>query len=130
MGSRRKRRTTTINIIPLVDVLMVLLFFLLVSMQFKDVKTLNISLPEIKTAGENKLGKELQIAINQEGLFYLNNQEVEYEELEAALQLASRLNNDQSVLLIADENSYLKNVTQVIDLCRSLNLNKFRLQSR
>jgi biopolymer transport protein ExbD len=130
MVTRRKRLKAQINIIPLVDVLMVLLFFLLVSMQFKDQKALNINLPKIETAGENKIKKELLIGVDKEGTFFLNNQPVTIDELEAALKVASSINSEQSVLLMADEESYLKNVTQLIDLCRKVNLKKFKLQSR
>ena len=50
----RRRRRPMINIVPLVDVLTVLLFFFLVTMQFKQVSTLNIMVPKI-------LGKTLVV---------------------------------------------------------------------
>ena len=38
-----RRRPPSINIVPLVDVLTVLLFFFMVTMQFKQSSTLNIT---------------------------------------------------------------------------------------
>ena len=68
----RRRRRPTINIVPLVDVLTVLLFFFLVTMQFKQVSTLNITVPKIETAGKNEIEERIVIAVSPEGEFYTN----------------------------------------------------------
>ena len=126
----RRRRRPTINIVPLVDVLTVLLFFFLVTMQFKQVSTLNITVPKIETAGENEIEEQIVIAVSPEGEFYLNDQPVENEVLVAAMKLAGELTPNMPVLLIADEEVPLKFVTEVMDVCRTYQLNKIRLQSR
>lgn len=127
---RRRRRPPAINIVPLVDVLTVLLFFFLVTMQFKQVSTLNITVPKIETAGENEIQEQIVIALSPEGEIYLNDRPVKKAELEAAMKLAGELTPDLPVLLIADEEVPLKYVTEVMDVCRSHQLNKIRLQSR
>lgn len=127
---QRRRRTPTINIVPLVDVLTVLLFFFLVTMQFKQVSTLNITVPKIETAGENEIAEQIVIAVSPEGEFFLNDRSVYREQLDEAMRLAGELTPDMPVLLIADENVPLKNVTEVMDICRANQLNKIRLQSR
>ena len=126
----RRRRRPTINIVPLVDVLTVLLFFFLVTMQFKQVSTLNITVPKIETAGENEIEERIVIAVSPEGDFYLNDQAVDKTMLVAAIKLAGELTPNLPVLLIADEEVSLKFVTEVMDVCRSYKLNKIRLQSR
>ena len=126
----RKRRTPTINIVPLVDVLTVLLFFFLVTMQFKQVSTLNITVPKIETAGENEIQERIVIALSPEGETFLNDRPVEKAQLEAAMKLAGELTPDLPILLIADEEVSLKHVTEVMDVCRSHQMNKIRLQSR
>jgi biopolymer transport protein ExbD len=127
---RRRRRPPAINIVPLVDVLTVLLFFFLVTMQFKQVSTLNITVPKIETAGENEIQEQIVIALSPEGDVFLNDRPVEKAQLEAAMELAGNLTPDMPVLLIADENVPLRYVTEVMDVCRSHQLNKIRLQSR
>ena len=119
-----------INIVPLVDVLTVLLFFFLVTMQFKQVSTLNITVPKIETAGENEIEERIVIAVSPEGEFYLNDRAVEKAVLAAAMKLAGELTPNIPVLLIADEEVPLKFVTEVMDVCRTYQLNKIRLQSR
>jgi biopolymer transport protein ExbD len=120
----------TINIVPLVDVLTVLLFFFLVTMQFKQVSSLNITVPKIETAGENEIAEQIVIALSPEGELYLNDQPLAKQQFENAVKLAGELTPDIPVLLIADENVPLKYVTEVMDICRSNQLNKIRLQSR
>lgn len=126
----RRRRSPTINIVPLVDVLTVLLFFFLVTMQFKQVSSLNITVPKIETAGENKITEQIVIALSPEGELYLNERAVDKAQLESAIKLAGELTPDMPVLLIADEEVALKRVTEVMDICRTNQLNKIRLQSR
>lgn len=126
----RRRRSPAINIVPLVDVLTVLLFFFLVTMQFKQVSSLNITVPEIETAGENEIREQIVIALSPEGDCFLNDQPVAKAQLAEAMKVAGELTPDLPVLLIADEAVPLKNVTEVMDICRSNQLNKIRLQSR
>ncbi|MGB0289652.1 MAG: ExbD/TolR family protein [Opitutales bacterium] len=127
---QRRRQGPTINIVPLVDVLTVLLFFFLVTMQFRQVTALNITAPEIETAGKNKIDEQVILAVDAEGAFFLNDQRLEKEALDAALQVAGEVTPEIPVLLIADEEAPLKHVTEVMDLCRKNRLNKIRLQSR
>ncbi|MDP4611252.1 MAG: biopolymer transporter ExbD [Opitutales bacterium] len=126
----RRRRQPTINIVPLVDVLTVLLFFFLVTMQFKQVSSLNITVPKIETAGKNDIKEQIVIAISPEGEVFLNDRSVAIDQLKAAMQIAGRTTPDMPVLLIADEDVPLKHVTEVMDVCRGNQLNKIRLQSR
>ncbi|NCG08941.1 MAG: biopolymer transporter ExbD [Verrucomicrobia bacterium] len=126
----RRRQRPAINIVPLVDVLTVLLFFFLVTMQFRQVTALNITAPEIETAGNNRIDEQVVLAVDAEGAFFLNDQRLEAEALEAALRLAGEVTPEIPVLLMADEDAPLKYVTEVMDLCRKNRLNKIRLQSR
>ena len=125
-----RRRNPSINIVPLVDVLTVLLFFFMVTMQFKQISALNITVPEIKTACKNEVKEQITIALSPLGEIYLNNQLIEMPQFEEAIKLAGELTPDLPILLVADEEVPLKHVTTVMDVCRSNKLNKIRLQSR
>lgn len=127
---KRRRHKAGINIVPLVDVLMVLIFFFLMTMQFRNMDVLNITPPKIETAGENQLTDQILIAVSPEGDFFLNNQLVTEQVLTQALTIAGEQNPDQAILLVSDEETPLKYVTRVMDLCRQNKLNKIRLKSR
>ena len=126
----RKRKRPRIDIVPLVDVLMVLIVFFLVTMQFKNLRALNLRMPKIETAGSNQLSNEIVLSLDRSGNYFLNNQPVSEEVLQDALRTASNLPKKPKVLLVADEEAPLKTVTRLIDLCRENGLDDFRLQSR
>lgn len=126
----RKRAKQTINVVPLMDVLTILIFFFLVSMQFKEMTTLNLTLPTIESAGKNEFPDKIQISIDEEGLVYLESQKVEIDELKAVISKLSDLSNDIPVLIRAHNQTPLETVTDVMDACRLNGLSKIRLQSR
>ena len=111
----RRRRRAEVNIVPLVDVLLVLIFFFVMTMQFRQPRVLNLELPEIETAGVNQDRDFLRLVIDPEGAFYLNEQPVNRDELRAALQVAGQANPDQPVLLAAHEETPLRILTEVMD---------------
>ena len=118
------------DVIPLIDVLMVLILFFLTSMQFQEVRALNVKLPKIDTAGSNKITNQLIVSVSKEGEYYLNGNKDDLEEIGKVMKTASELPQKPSVLVVADENVPLKHVTSVVDLCRNSGLDDFRLQSR
>ena len=126
----RKRREPRIDIVPLVDVLMVLIIFFLVTMQFQNLRALNIKLPEIESAGSNLMSNELVITIKREGEYFLNGSSVEKDSLSKVFASASQVSKSVKVLIVADEEVPLKHVTQIVDLCRLNGISDFRLQSR
>ena len=127
---KRRQRKLYVNILPLVDVLTVLLFFFIVTMQFKEIKVLNITMPEIKTAGINQIDEQILIAIDASGGLFYNGISVSNQQLSEALIATSKIKDDLSILIMADEATELKVITEVMDLCRNNQFNKIRLQSR
>jgi len=127
----RRRRKPDINIVPLVDVLTVLIFFFMMTMQFKAARTLDITPPKMETASGAGSATRLVVAIDKTGKYYLDDKEVTVEQLNVGLQkLAAQHGADATVLLLADQDTPLKDVTAVLDESRKLKLDKVRLQTR
>ena len=125
-----RRRSPRVDVIPLIDVLMVLILFFLTSMQFQEVRALNVKLPKIDSAGSNKVTNQLIVSVSKEGEYYLNGNKDNLSEIGKVMRRASDLPQKPSVLVVADEDVPLKHVTSVVDLCRNSGLDDFRLQSR
>ena len=125
-----RRKSPRVDVIPLIDVLMVLILFFLTSMQFQEVRALNVKLPKIDTAGSNKITNQLIVSISKQGEYYLNGNKDNLEEIGQVMKASASLLKKPSVLVVADENVPLKYVTEVVDLCRNSGLGDFRLQSR
>ena len=128
--SRPRRKKPEMNLLPLIDVLVMLIFFSLVTMQFRSATTLNITLPKVETAGKNEFKGSVTLSINKEGVITFNGQTVNEEQLIAALKEVKNIDKDIPVLIKADEDTPLKKLTFVWDACRKVGLNKHSLQSR
>jgi biopolymer transport protein ExbD len=125
-----RKRSPRVDVIPLIDVLMVLILFFLTSMQFQDLRALNVKLPKIASAGSNKITNQLIISVSKEGEYYLNGNKDDLEEIGKVFRSSTQLPKKPGVLVVADEDVPLKHVTKVVDLCRNSGLDDFRLQSR
>jgi biopolymer transport protein ExbD len=127
---KRRRRKAEINIVPLVDVLVVLIFFFLVSMQFRNLNLLNLTLPEIETAGKSEPETILRLAVDVEGQFFINGEAATDAEVIAFVERTGLEEPGIPVVIMADENSLLGKVTFLMDTCRKAGLEKVRLQAR
>ena len=126
----KRRKRPEMNLVPLIDVLVMLIFFAFVTMQFRSVANLNLTLPKVETAGKSEAKDAITISIDKDGNMAFNGKPARLEDLERLVPQVAGVSKDITVLLRADENSPLKNLTAVWDLCRKHGLNKIRLQSR
>ncbi len=126
----KRRKKPELMLVPLIDVLTMLVFFAFVSMQFKTVATLNITLPKVTTAGKNEFKGSVTIAIDKQGAMTFNGRPTSDFQLESLLEQVRSIDRNIPVLIQADENTPIKNVTFVMDACRRIGLNKFSLQAR
>ncbi len=127
---KRRRKRPELNLVPLIDVLVMIVFFAFVTMQFRTAATLNLTLPKVETAGKNDLAQTITIGIDNKGCFYFNGIGATPEELKTALLKQGQIDKMIPVLIRADETTELKKLTFIMDKCREAGLNKFRLQSR
>jgi biopolymer transport protein ExbD len=116
--------------VPLIDVLVMLVFFSFVTMQFRSSATLNITLPKVETAGKNEFKGLVTIGIASDGLLSFNGKEASEAQLTELLRQVRDLDKETPVLIRADETTPLKTLTFVMDACRKTGLNRFSLQSR
>jgi biopolymer transport protein ExbD len=126
----RRRRRPEINIVPLMDVLTILIFFFLVSMQFRERLALNLTLPKVETAGRNEFESPIVIGIDREGVMFFNGKEATEPQLQSLVKAIAAQTKDVTVLIKAHEDTPLNKVTFAMDACRKEGLNKIRLQSR
>jgi biopolymer transport protein ExbD len=118
------------NLLALIDVLVMLIFFAFVTMQFRSASTLNISVPKVETAGKNEFSGKVTIGVDKEGALTFNGRPVTVEQLLPLLEEVKKANKDTPVLVRADEVTQFKKVTEVWDTCRKLGLSKVVMQVR
>jgi len=127
---QKRRKRPELNLVPLIDVLVMLIFFAFVTMQFKSAATLNITLPKVETAGKNEFKGMVEISIDNKGVVSFNNKNILDEDLVGLLERVHNVDKDIPVLIKADETTQLKKLAFVMDACRKTGMNKFSLQSR
>lgn len=127
---QKRRKRPEMNLVPLIDVLVMLIFFAFVSMQFKQATTMNLTLPKVETAGKSELKDSLTISIGKEGSIDFNGQPASMETLAELVKNVGEISKDVTVVIRSDENTPLRFVTEAMDVCRKQGLNKIRLQSR
>jgi biopolymer transport protein ExbD len=128
--SQKRRKRPEMNLVPLIDVLVMLIFFAFVTMQFKSAATLNITLPKVETAGKNEFRGNVTISIDKDGSLTFNGKPVTDAQLPGVLQEVKKVDKDVTVLIRSDEKATLDRLTFVWDACRKVGLNKHSLQSR
>ncbi|MFZ5494018.1 MAG: ExbD/TolR family protein [Verrucomicrobiota bacterium] len=126
----KKRRRPEMNLVPLIDVLVMLVFFAFVTMQFRSMTTMNLTLPKVETAGKSEIKDSLTISITKEGGVDVNGRAASFEILDQLVREIGRVSKDITVVIRSDENTPLRFVTQAMDTCRKQGLNKIRLQAR
>ena len=127
---RRRHKRPELNLVPLIDVLVMLIFFAFVTMQFRSATMLNITLPKVETAGKNEFKGMVEISIDNKGVVSFNNKNILDEDLVGLLERVHNVDKDIPVLIKADETTQLKKLAFVMDACRKTGMNKFSLQSR
>lgn len=118
-GSRRD--DPEINLIPLIDVLLVILIFLMVTTTYARFSELQINLPEAQgdTAKEEPL--QLTVNISEQGRYEVNGAvlgEVGVESIVRALQAAAGPEKDPVVVISADARATHQSVVRVMDAAR------------
>ena len=126
----KKRKRPEMNLVPLIDVLVMLIFFAFVTMQFRTITTMNLTLPKVETAGKSELKESLTISITKEGAVDFNGKPATMEALEQLVRQVGSVTKDITVVIRLDENTPVKIMAEVMDICRKQGLNKIRLQSR
>ena len=123
----RRRRSTTVDITPLIDVVFLLLIFFMVSTTFERETEISIDLPEASGEKSEEKRDELVIAIDRKGVFYVNDQEVvntRIDTLKLAMRKAVAENREIPVIINADAKTPHQSVMTVMDAANQLGLRR------
>ncbi len=121
-----KRRTdlnTRLRITPLIDVVLLLLIFFLLTSSFVAPSSVNVDLPETKGASPSEKST-VRITISGEGQIYLNKNQVTLDELKTKL---SRTKN-RKIALYGDQNSSLGTFLDVWETLKQAGVNLFQVR--
>ncbi|MHC8318339.1 ExbD/TolR family protein [Pseudomonas sp. LB3P31] len=129
---RKPRETVDINLASLIDVVFILLLFFVVTTTFTRETQLRVDLPEAVsgTPDDDKQAKHLDVAINAEGSFSVNNQVLPKNDLGTlmeALQKESGGDTSLPLSISADGKTQHQSVITAMDAAGKLGFSHLRM---
>jgi biopolymer transport protein ExbD len=121
LRTTRGREDPEINLIPLIDVLLVILIFLMVTTTYQRVAELQITLPEADAEAPKDRPKEIQLGIDARGQYSIDRQVFQFTTAEAMADILRRAAGDSKdpvVVINADANSTHQTVIHAMEAAR------------
>ena len=124
------RQAPEINLIPFIDVLLVILIFLMISTTFTQYQELSITLPSVSGETATPTVKEIRIAVSKDGKYAINSVVVENKDLAERLQAIKGIPKADTsseiairVVISADAKASHQSVMQVLEVASLVGIN-------
>ena len=127
MNFRRGRREDypEINLIPFIDILLVIVIFLAVTTTYARFAELKINLPSSSAAPTPNQPKQIEVAVAENGRYQIDSNAIgdaSVETLAAALKKAAGDQRDPVIVINADARASHQSVVNVMDAARQVGL--------
>ena len=121
----KAQKTEGLNIIPFIDIILVLLAMVLSISTFVAHGEIKLELPKADSSTQTSDDKDkIQIAINTDNLFFLNGKASSLQEIQETLDLAHKTT---IIELKSDKEAKFDNFIKIIDILRKNNLENFHI---
>lgn len=118
----KKHSFKSINVVPFIDVMLVLLAIVLTTASFIAFQQFKVELPDTKhQQAIDDIEKAVSIGINAKGEWILEDSKVDLQSLTAAL---SKITQTQTLILQIDKASQFNRFTTLLDLLKKYGLEK------
>ncbi len=103
------------NVIPLVDIMLVLLTIVLTTATFININTIDVSLPEAENSVSPVEKDSFVISIDKEGKYYINKKLVNLTDI---VQLLKTKDKDIQISINADKGVSLEHFVKLMDMLK------------
>ncbi|MDD2834225.1 MAG: biopolymer transporter ExbD [Methylotenera sp.] len=117
----KKHEELEINFIPLIDVLLVIIIFLIVSATFSRTNELQINLPTAEANAPQEKPLIIDVAVDATGKYLINGKAINdptVTAISAALQAAVAEGKEPTIVINADANATHQSVVNVMEASR------------
>ena len=121
----RGRDDPEINFIPLIDVLLVILIFLMVTTTYQRIAELQITLPEASADPSKDRPKEINVGIDSQGRYVIDKTVFTFTSVTAMADMLKRVAGDAKdpvVIINADAQATHQSVVHVMEAARQAGL--------
>ena len=115
-----------INVVPLVDIVLVVLIIFMVTAPMFMKPSINVNLPKAAN-GEQSVPSQLQISIRKDGSTNLNGSNVEEGAIQSKAQELVGKNPDIQAIISADQDTPHGKVVHIIDIVKGAGVKKFAI---
>ena len=125
LRANRTREDPEINFIPLIDVLLVILIFLMVTTTYQRFAELQITLPEADAEQVKQRPREINIGIDANGKYVINKTVFTFtsvSQIVDAIRAAAGDAKDPVIVINADANATHQSVINVMEAARLANI--------
>lgn len=112
-----RKRFDEINVIPFIDIMLVLLVMVLTTATFVNQGIIPIELPEAKASKKEDTKQEVTVYVNAKGEMFFEKERVDLKALETKL---AALSKEQTVVLRSDKESRFQDFVSVMDILKRL----------
>ncbi|MCM2280342.1 MAG: biopolymer transporter ExbD [Bdellovibrionaceae bacterium] len=121
-----------INIVPLVDIILVVLIIFMVAAPLVMNPKIDITLPSSSAKDIPKDAKPMKVTLGKAGELFVNNKAATLSDLLEESKKRAATNPDTGVILIADKGATLEMITELVDSIKSGGLKKvaFSIQKK
>ncbi|MFZ5375148.1 MAG: biopolymer transporter ExbD [Campylobacterota bacterium] len=123
---RALKRVEGINVVPLIDVVLVLLAIVLTISTFVASGAIKLDLPKAASAKETSPQK-IEIAVNESGTMFWNGKEMKRDEL---MQAISTLKSDASVSVLGDKKAFFNDFIFILDRLKLQRIEKISIVTK
>lgn len=116
-----------INVIPLVDISLVLLIILMATANYILTSAFTVDLPQANNAGAIEDDNLVTVRVSSDGPIYLENEVVTTAELKKEVGAKYKQNPDISVILASEKSTQFKDVIRVFDILSALGIKKLNI---
>jgi biopolymer transport protein ExbD len=123
----REKEPLEINLVPLIDVMMVILIFLMITTTYSKYTELQINLPSADAEKQLERPGEISVLVNAQGQYVVNRNAVAFrtvEQLGDELRRAGSTLKDPIVVISADASATHQSVVRVMEASRLAGLNQ------
>jgi biopolymer transport protein ExbD len=123
----RAKDEPEINLIPFIDVLLVVLIFLMLTTTYSKFTEMQLKLPVADTEAQRDYPREVLVAVSSDGRYMINKQPVSGRSPEALAQSlaeAAKAGKDSVVIISADATATHQSVITVMEAARRVGLSQ------
>lgn len=121
-----------INVVPLVDIILVVLIIFMVTAPLVLKPTIDVSLPQASSGEAKKAPEAIEVVVNKDGQVFLDGTTMDLETLKKSIATKAQQSSDSSVVLTADKDVTLNGLTSIIDAIKEAGIKKvgFSIQKK